>query len=382
MLRGRTLFIINRKQKIKIKKSQGKYNLSIKVKVSNDYIVNVSQYERITDEYDHYFLKCVEYRKNSLYFQALKLGTLSQRFKTPISKYDFFFIIEQLSDLYSHLEQSGLSADNLILDIDNIFINLYTKKIMVIYLPIENGVKKVNSFLKFIKSIFYYARPENSAQSYFDDFGDFIRKMQTFNSKEIDDYIYKKIDSSIVNTIKNINKNEGKYNNIEERYKSRKETIDDDKTEMSSAYFNRNSSIKNGISGFNLNERLWSENIGDEETVYCDVRLENKTKSRNENNNIRAILIRKSTHEVIRIDKDSFRIGKEENCVDYVVIGNYAVSRNHLDIITRNGKYYVFDLHSKNKTYINGRIVPPEYEVEIFDGDILKIANEEFKFQL
>ena len=39
-------------------------------------------------------------------------------------------------------------------------------------------------------------------------------------------------------------------------------------------------------------------------------------------------------------------------------------------------------LHSKNKTYINGRIVPPEYEVEIFDGDILKIANEEFKFQL
>ena len=77
-----------------------------------------------------------------------------------------------------------------------------------------------------------------------------------------------------------------------------------------------------------------------------------------------------------------FRIGKEENCVDYIVSNNIAISRSHADIISRDGKYFVFDLRSKNKSYINNRVLPAEHEVEIFNGDILKLANEEFLFQV
>lgn len=53
-------------------------------------------------------------------------------------------------------------------------------------------------------------------------------------------------------------------------------------------------------------------------------------------------LIRTLTEEVVRIDKPVFRIGKEENCVDYIVTNNIAISRSHADIISRGGKYFGF----------------------------------------
>lgn len=73
---------------------------------------------------------------------------------------------------------------------------------------------------------------------------------------------------------------------------------------------------------------------------------------------------------------------KKKNCVDYIVTNNIAISRSHADIISRGSRYYIFDLRSKNKSYINNRVLPAEYEVEIFNGDILKLANEEFIFQV
>ena len=94
------------------------------------------------------------------------------------------------------------------------------------------------------------------------------------------------------------------------------------------------------------------------------------------------ILIRTLTEEIIRINKPVFRIGKEENCVDYIVTNNIAISRSHADIISRGDRYFVFDLRSKNKSYINNRVLPAEQEVEIFNGDVLKLANEEFLFQV
>lgn len=94
------------------------------------------------------------------------------------------------------------------------------------------------------------------------------------------------------------------------------------------------------------------------------------------------MLIRTLTEEIIRINKPVFRIGTEEGCVDYIVSNNVTISRSHVDIISRGEKYYIFDLRSKNKSYINNRVLPTEYEVEIFNGDVLKLANEEFLFRV
>ena len=73
-------------------------------------------------------------------------------------------------------------------------------------------------------------------------------------------------------------------------------------------------------------------------------------------------------------------MGRERNCADYPVSDNKAISRAHADIITRGEKYYILDLNSKNKTYVNGKMIQAQEEIEIRNGDRGSLANEEFIF--
>lgn len=95
-------------------------------------------------------------------------------------------------------------------------------------------------------------------------------------------------------------------------------------------------------------------------------------------------LIRNKNGEKIPVDKPVFRIGKEKQYCDYFVSDNNAVSRSHADIITESDRYskryFIKDLNSTNKTYVDGRVIPIEKEVEIFSRTRLKLANEEFVF--
>ena len=93
-------------------------------------------------------------------------------------------------------------------------------------------------------------------------------------------------------------------------------------------------------------------------------------------------LFRVLTGESITVNKPVFRIGKERSYVDYFVTNNNAVSRSHADIITRESGYFVIDLNSKNRTYINNQALAVQVETAINDGDMLRLGNEEFVFRV
>ena len=73
---------------------------------------------------------------------------------------------------------------------------------------------------------------------------------------------------------------------------------------------------------------------------------------------------------------------KERSYCDYFVNNNSAVSRSHADIITRGNEYYIMDLNSTNKTFINGVKLVPNEEKELHDGDNVRLGNEEFVFHI
>ena len=80
------------------------------------------------------------------------------------------------------------------------------------------------------------------------------------------------------------------------------------------------------------------------------------------------------------ITRPVFRIGKEYACVDFCVAGNSAISRLHADIICHDGKYFIKDLNSRNKTCLNGQELPGMTEVAIQPGCEILLANEAFIF--
>lgn len=93
-------------------------------------------------------------------------------------------------------------------------------------------------------------------------------------------------------------------------------------------------------------------------------------------------LTRLRTEEVYTIDKPSFRIGAEKQYCDLFISDNTYISRSHADIITRDDRYYIVDKNSTNKTYVDGKVIPIENEVEIYSGTQIRLANEDFLFNL
>lgn len=92
---------------------------------------------------------------------------------------------------------------------------------------------------------------------------------------------------------------------------------------------------------------------------------------------VQAYLIREADGEKIAIDRSRFRVGRESG--DYIVANRY-VSEPHLEITVRNSRYFAVDLDSTNKTFVNGKAIPPQVETELFSGCQLKLANEKFQF--
>ena len=93
-------------------------------------------------------------------------------------------------------------------------------------------------------------------------------------------------------------------------------------------------------------------------------------------------LINKATGEVIEVRRSVFRIGKDKDFNDYVVEDNKTVSRKHIELISKNSKVYIKDLHSTNGTFIDGFRLPSDTELELKNGQKVVLSNEEFRVEM
>lgn len=94
----------------------------------------------------------------------------------------------------------------------------------------------------------------------------------------------------------------------------------------------------------------------------------------------RAFLKRVDNDEKTLIAGTEFILGSDPNNCDYAIIGNKYISRKHAKIIVRDERYYIVDCKSTNKTYVDGKVIPAETEVELFDITQIRLANADFVF--
>lgn len=99
-------------------------------------------------------------------------------------------------------------------------------------------------------------------------------------------------------------------------------------------------------------------------------------------NSINPHLIRIKNDERIPLNKPLFRLGKERSFVDYFIGNNPAVSRSHANIVRQGDSFGIVDANSTNHTYVNNVMIPSGTEHPLKHGDKIRLANEEFLFQL
>lgn len=373
--------------RVRVKKKG--FELVAKVKVPLKYAINKNQYEVLERNIHMGYFKLQNINGHKLELKGPIGINLYKRMKAPISQYDFFYIIGQFVDFIQKIEKLGLSWANLVLDLKSIFLNEVTRELSMIYLPIVRSDDMVD-MMAFLNQMVYSAKPEEGAD-YISSFNCFLKNLGEFDAEKIEAYIYR-LDRSIVNSIKKA-ESENLANTIGMAFVTKPndddltDMADDDKTDLSEdddTDMSFNNLYKCEIKG------VKKTNDGDEESTSlldndATILFEEEVTELYEGEQVLSkcpVLIRVLTEEIIKIDKPVFRLGKGAGSVDYVIKDNVVVSRSHADIICRDGRYYVRDLRSKNKTYINNRVLPIEHEVEIFSGDVLKLANEEFLFQI
>jgi|GEM_PF-2342018 len=97
---------------------------------------------------------------------------------------------------------------------------------------------------------------------------------------------------------------------------------------------------------------------------------------------VKACLTRVKNNEEIEINKDTFKIGNNPQKCHYSCPSNSAISRSHADIVKHKNDYFLMDHGSTNKTYLNNEVLTPKKQYILNHNDIIKFANEAFKFEI
>lgn len=283
-------------------------------------------------------------KKDSVTYTCPANINLTDRLKKAVSKYDFFFMMEQIVIMVQDVYNNGLNVNSVRFNMDDVYINEMTKEMYFIYFPIVGGQESAD-IVGFIENIIYTMTPViNEDTNYISRFMYYVRSFHGFNGNAIEKYISRE-ERAVVNVLKN------KAVTIQQQTMQQQ-----------------------------IMQQVMQGSM-DGTTVLSDDGISVQQIQQMQPVNYHfASLTRQVTGEKIELGKPSFVLGKNPEKSDYAVADNTNISRVHAVITTRNGRYYVMDQNSTNGTFINGRIIKAGQETEILPGDCLMLANEEFIF--
>jgi len=91
-------------------------------------------------------------------------------------------------------------------------------------------------------------------------------------------------------------------------------------------------------------------------------------------------IVRVKNNDVVELNQDIIRLGRSNDQVEYTIGGNSTIGRVHARLIVRDGKCYIIDNKSMNKTYLNNKELLPEKEYLLNNLDVIRLSNESFEF--
>lgn len=316
--------------------------------------------------------------------------TFKEFLATPLNKESFAKILQNILDNLKSMDEAYFNQHNLLMDFNRVMVNPATQHIYFVYVPIQ-FFDSGDSLREFLLNIIQYCTfAPGEDNSYVRDYITILNSGINFSVFELEEYINKllgqkttraqdiecpqcktklkkgtnychacgaKVSGNTGNTGK------GVYDPLADtKGKEIEETIEEEEVIVR----------KDNTQGLSDGTTVLGADPGGT-TVLGSEELEAP---------VYPYLIREKVDEKISVNKPSFRIGSERKYVDYWVSDNSTVSRSHADIITREKRYFIIDLNSTNKTYVDGRAIPVEKEVELFDGTRVRLSNEDFVFHI
>jgi hypothetical protein len=385
------------KLKVKFKNSQ----ITVKSKLSKDEQINAREVEILNSKIIRGIMKpTVEGEKKLSYLSPGGIK-LEAYLKKGITKNDFFLVIAQILEAVKSIGRNSFNINNLILNMKYVFVNEMTHELHFVYQPIYSSAIS-SDLAPFLYDVAYSVTLAlNEDYKCVNNFIAYLKGLQAVSVINIEKYlldVYPQIYKQVKRQKYGQSEYLGSFKNGKDIYydmdKRRKPTplVDydstsllsekNDKDEVTSLLIEDVKDTPTSLLDDDNNEPT-SLLVEDEDEATSLLIDDEPTSLLSEGPQITyPYLIRKNSFDRMDINKPVFRIGKERSYVDYFVANNNAVSRIHADIITKNKSFFVKDENSTNGTYVNGNRLSPNEEVQVFDGDIITFANEEFEFHI
>lgn len=318
----------------------------------------------------------VERKGNSfkLFYCMTGLISLNQYLINPLSKESFSRFLQNVLDCLLMLKKNYFNQNKLLLDLNYIVVNPTSQKLYFPYVPVHGFENNTNlrNFLINVANICSFETGEDN--SYFQDYINLLNNGFNFSEFELEEYV-KKINSNEVNITEMVtcpychkklrpgtnfctqcgNKLDAGINTNDSKY-----------------YYADNDEVISGVlyTGY-------TQNISEGTTVLGSEELEGLMEKWEA-----PYLINIKNNEKIVINKSPFIIGRSQNYSDYALSSNNVVSKKHAQIDIVQDRYYITDLNSTNKTFVNGEIIEPQQQIELANETKLRLANEEFIFYI
>ena len=407
----------------------------VNLKLDAEYAVNAREFDLLSTKGVRGLMKVVSFKRRQFEYNGPLGIPVAERLAMPVSSREFFFFAAQVAELVKQVQKNGFAMCNLILDPGFVYVNGATKQLQFLYVPIVANTFYVD-VRQFIGAML--------AQTHFDtrddsvkvaQFDNFLGELSYFDPEKVLAYIAK-ADPAVMDQLKRASYGNSGFltDDRREQYQHyNQRTPQQNGYEMQNGQARRNEvshqtlytpqhgsmgeadSRGQGDSGNNqtngndyydatgllkedyaqtglLNEEFGTSLLdsteftgqGGGQTDEYETTFLNESDTYSRNGRRPAVsypkLKRASTGETVEINKPVFRIGKERSYVDYFIADNSAISRSHADIVCRNGRYYIVDRNSKNRTFVNEEPIPAGVEIEINSSTRLRLANEDFSF--
>lgn len=276
-----------------------------------------------------------------------------------LSELNFFKIALQILEIVRNAEEKGLIANNLIMDLNHVFVEPKNCDVFFLYRPTVSSGKEKKA-LDLVADILHYYNKKHSKESPLCSEVVELMKGGNFTEIMLENHIRIKYPQLFVNTRNSQSRPNG-FTTVENN--------------APSVSFNRVQPMLQNVEYQLMNEGttlLKNEDDGIEATtLLCEPQVQP----------IKTIRLRRIKNgDVFIVSQQEFSIGKEEGN-DLVIRDNKTISRRHAVMKGTPEGYTLIDLNSLNHSYLNGKILVAGQEERISDGDVVRLSDEEFKVE-
>lgn len=281
--------------------------------------------------------------------------SMEQYLHTIITKQKYAQIMLQILGIIRTMSEAYYNPQNIILNLDNVYINPSTETIFFIFIPIlyfDSGC----SVKEFLTQITYQTTFDSSEDtSYVEKCLNILQRNMNFSAVEMEEYL-----KSILSDKKEPDKSDYQIRSIYREYnlafeeKKAEQPVEERKEEKENLEIGRSTRMTESLS-----------NIGSSDTVLLGT----------ESN---AYIKQLRTGKKYYLNSNEVTIGKRQCEIE--IADNPAVSKHHAMIQKKEGKYFLMDLNSTNGTKVNGTKINANVPEALQDESQIEFANEKFVF--